>query len=119
LISSSSNGLKTSFAGGQVYKVESKGLASLMRDYPSTHNITVCENPCVYSDADSSPTEAACILPSVPTAYSNQEFNLTKQTALRSGKYFGSSSTADPGVVFDGNNLNTYDESSSDCHVGM
>jgi hypothetical protein len=38
---------------------------------------------------------------------------------LNSGKYFGSSSKKDYGVVFDGNNLNTYDESSSDCHVGM
>jgi len=119
LISSSSQGLKTSFAGGQVYQVQSKGLASLMRDYPSTHNISVCENLCVYSDADSTSTSAACILPPVPTAYSNQAFNLTEQSVLNSGKYFGSSSTADHGIVFDGNNLNTYDESSSDCHVGM
>lgn len=119
LISSSSQGLTTSFAGGQVYKVQSTGLASLMRDYPGTHSITVCENPCVYSDADSTPTEAACILPPVQTAYSNQEFNLTKESVLNSGKYFGSSTTADHGIVFDGNNLNTLDESSSDCHVGM
>lgn len=90
-----------------------------MRDFPNTHYVSVCENVCAYSESDSSNTAAACILPPVSTSYSNINFNISGESVLNSGKYFGSSSTADFGVVFDGNNLNTLDDSSSDCHVGM
>lgn len=119
VIQSSSNALTTSFAGGSVYQVQATGLASLMRDFPSSYNISVCENICQYSETDSSNTAVGCILPSVSTSYSNVNFNITGETVLNSGKYFGSSSTADHSVVFDGNNLNTLDDSSNDCHVGM
>jgi hypothetical protein len=90
-----------------------------MRDYPNTYNVSVCENICTYSETDSSNTAAACILPSISTSYSNVNFNITEESVLNSGKYFGSSSSADFSVVFDKNNLNTLDDSSSDCHVGM
>lgn len=90
-----------------------------MRDFPNSYNISVCENVCAFSEADSSNSAAACILPPISTSYSNVNFNITKESVLDSGKYFGSSSTADHSVVFDKNNLNTLDDSSSDCHVGM
>jgi hypothetical protein len=75
-ISSSTSGLSCSYAGGCVFKVQAAGFASLMKSQPDKNYITMCGNKCTFSEADSSASEAACLIPSLSTSYSVTNFKI-------------------------------------------
>ena len=77
-VTSTSEGLTCSFAGGCLYKVTAPGLASAMKSNPEKNYIQVCGNNCTYSDADSTATEAQCKLPAIPTSKSIADFKIKK-----------------------------------------
>jgi hypothetical protein len=70
-VSASSSGLECSFAGGCLYEVTSTGLASIIKSNSTKNYVSVCEQPCVFSEVDSSSTVTKCKLPQVSTIYSN------------------------------------------------
>lgn len=75
-LSSSSSGLQCSFAGGCLYEVQAPGLAQLLKNFPEKNYISVCDNVCKFSEADSSGTSAKCKLPQISTEYSNTNFGV-------------------------------------------
>ena len=79
----------------------------------------MCGNKCVYSDSDSSATEAKCILPSLSTSKSITSFGIQTAGPLYSKKYFGTASQEEIAKLFDKNNANFITDTSKPCHVGM
>jgi len=71
-VEGSQSGLSCSFAGGCLYEVQAKGLASVMKSNPDEAYITVCAEKCVFSESDSSASAVKCKVPEVSTIYSNQ-----------------------------------------------
>ena len=117
-VSSSSQGLSCSFAGGCLMTVAANGLSQMMKSDPTNNFITVCEEKCLLSETDSSPTEAKCLLPAVSTIYSNTNFMILSPAALN-GTLTASSLT--PWAMFDGSITNWNEESSANtvCHATM
>jgi hypothetical protein len=62
-VSASSSGLECSFAGGCLFEVTSTGLASLIKNNSTENYVSVCEQPCLFSEEDSSSTVTKCKLP--------------------------------------------------------
>lgn len=93
------------------------GVQTLFRQNPAENYIKVCEQKCLYDDANSSPGEIACKLPAVPTTYSNQNFQVGKvEQELNSGVYFGAS---DANIAFDGSVFTRVDTNDKQCQLGM
>lgn len=55
-VTSSSNGLQCSFAGGCNLVVSADGLSSLLRNDTTNNYITVCDEKCVFDEASSTST---------------------------------------------------------------
>lgn len=77
----------------------------------------MCQRECLYDDEASTPGSISCRLPSIPTTYSNQNFNIGKvEQKLNSGKYFGSS---DAEAAFDDSVFTRVNDNSNTCILGM
>jgi len=55
-----------------------QGVQTLFRSAPKDNYIKVCEQRCLYNDAASTPGNIKCDLPSIPTTYSNQNYQIGK-----------------------------------------
>jgi hypothetical protein len=118
-ISAKSTGMTCSFNGGCPFSVTANGLASLLAANPEKNYIEVCNKKCPYSSADSTTSDAKCLLPPISTIYSDQNFAIQdKSEDLRAATIFGS--MVNPETLFDNNNLN-YPTLMADpeCHVGV
>lgn len=72
----------------------------------------------MYSEANSNSDKAVCKVPQISTTYSDSNFKIAKPVdVLSSGIYFGSNANA--AKAFDGNLLNSAEDDSTDCHIGM
>ena len=116
-VTTSSTGLSCSFAGGCLFEITASGLATQMASNSKDNYVTVCGQPCIYSDA-SDAAVAKCSVPSISTSYSNTNFKIQEpQQDLVAGKSFGTN--ADHAKVFDNNLLNNQGaDSTADCHIG-
>lgn len=93
------------------------GVQTLLRANPKENYISVCEQRCEFDDAASSAGDIRCKLPSVPTTYSNNNFQIGKvDRELNSGNYFGAS---DANIAFDGSVFTRVNENSNNCQIGM
>lgn len=93
-------------------------MASNMKSASANAYVEVCGQKCVFSDEDSTESEAKCKLPKMSTTYSNANFGIESEDQdLNSGKHFGTNDKAS--MAFDGNNGNSAEDSSANCHVGM
>jgi hypothetical protein len=90
-----------------------------MKANPSKNYVSMCGNKCVYSDSESSALEAVCKLPSLSTSKSVTTYKIETPGHLDSKVYFGTSSNDNQAKLFDKNNMNYNDDSSSACNVGM
>jgi len=117
-LTTSSTGLSCSFQGGCLYSVSgTEGLASLMEAAPADNYIKVCERKCVFVAASSTAGEAKCLLPSLPTTYSNTQFEIEPVSEnLDSGIYFGADSAK---LAFDNSIYTVPSETSSTGVIGM
>jgi hypothetical protein len=110
--------LTCSFAGGCEYEVTSSGLATMLKNDSSTNYISICDEECVFNEEDSTGAITKCVIPEISTIYSNENFAIATETEdLDSGVYFGTAD--DVSIAFDGNMLNTPDDSNSECSLGM
>ena len=79
----------------------------------------MCENQCVFSESDSTATEAVCKLPPLSTSKSISTYKIVQPKILNSGKYITSGTEANVKKVFDLNNMNYYEDDSAPCYAGM
>jgi hypothetical protein len=88
-----------------------------MASDPKNNYVTVCGQPCPYSDASDAST-AKCSVPKISTTYSNSNFKIEEPSQdLVPGKSFGTN--GDHANVFDNNLLNNQgSDSTADCHIG-
>ena len=78
----------------------------------------MCDQECILSEEDSTPTKTVCKLPSISTSYSDANFQISTPTEnLTSGIYFGTAE--DNSTAFDGVLTNTIVDESEPCNVGM
>jgi hypothetical protein len=76
-LSSSSSDLSCSFNGGCNLNLKgTAGIQTMLKENPKVNYIKVCEQRCEYDDSNSSAGDITCKLPSVPTTYSNQNFQI-------------------------------------------
>ena len=75
-INNNSN-LESSFMGGTLLKLDAPGLAEKVAIGDAV--VRVCQQECVYSEADSSASTLACELPAIATIKSNQEFQIREE----------------------------------------
>ena len=66
--------------GGTLLTLDAPGLAEKVAIGDAV--VRVCQQECVYSEADSSASTLACTLPAIATVKSNQEFQITEEKAL-------------------------------------
>jgi len=118
-IASSSAGLSISWAGGEQLQIQSAGLASLLKEDPSINNITVCENLCAFSEADSTSAHGSCTLPEVSTSYSDTNYGIQTSHQLDSGVYISHHASKDPAPMFDGDLLIQFTAAGADSWFGM
>jgi hypothetical protein len=108
-----------SFAGGCSFQVSGVGVATLMR--AGQGSISVCDEACVYQDADSTGEIASCKLSKLSTMYSDAEFAIEEmQDDLRPRTIFGT--LEDNDVPFDENLLVHPVESdmvNGECYIGV
>ena len=117
-VTASTSGLSCSFAGGCVFSISASGLASKIHNDSSTSNITVCEEECIYSPADSTAAEVKCKVPHIGTTYSNTQYEIEVASEdLKSGIFMGS--VPNSRLAFDNNNLNNPGDTSANCFLGM
>lgn len=83
------------------------------------NNITVCENLCVFSEADSTSAAGSCTLPEVSTSYSDTNFNIQTSHQLDSGVYTSHFSGWPPGPMFDGDVLVPWGATGEKSYFGM
>ena len=95
----------------------STGLASNLKANSSENYISFCQNKCVYSDADSSDTEAVCLLPAVSTMYSDTNKGINKKGVIK--PFLTTSSGTTHANLFDGNLNNMNEDMSADCDITM
>lgn len=116
IVTGSTSNLTCSFNGGCKLSMTSNGLATLLKNSGS-YSVSVCENVCTYSDADSSSTQATCVLPKMPTLYSNTNFNISEwQEDLTSGEIYSNINAKD--IFFD-NELMEHTMTWGSTYVGM
>jgi len=118
-ISSSSQSLQCSFAGGCPFLINAAGLASKMKSKPDQNYVTICGNKCEFSDAESSAQQAVCKLPYLSTSKSISSFKIQQSTNLYSGKYVFTGSEDYAKNLFDKNNMNYNEDTRAPCHAGM
>lgn len=70
-VTSSSNGVQCSFAGGCNIEVNAEGLSSLLKNDTTNNYITVCDEKCIFDEVSSTSTKAVCRMPPISTVYSN------------------------------------------------
>ena len=120
-VSDGTSGLQCSFVGGCSYELENtKALAALLKigELEYKQKITVCNEECILSEEDSTPTKVVCKLPSISTTYSDENFQIsTPRENLNSGVFFGTAS--DNSIAFDGVLTNTISDESQPCNTGM
>jgi hypothetical protein len=93
------------------------GVQTMFRENPTENFIKVCEQKCAYNDDLSTAGKIACTLPSIPTTYSNQNFQIGRvEKELNSGVYFG---VSDANIAFDGSVFTRVDDNSNTCVLGM
>ena len=119
-ISSMTNDLSCSFAGGCLLELTSDGLSSLL-DYDSENNfVSICDERCEFVPDRSDSSKAVCELPKMSTVYSNANFKIeTEKEDLRFRKVFGNLDD-NTKMVFDGllTMFPTISNSESECFVG-
>jgi hypothetical protein len=115
---SSSSGLECSFAGGCMFEVAAQGLGSKIKlDSTKTH-IEVCNEECIYSEADSTADTVRCKLPALSTTYSNANFGIQLESEdLKTGKYLSSGTFVEKS--FNNNNLDANVDTNANCFVEM
>lgn len=109
--------LTCSFAGGCPYTIAAEGLAaSLAAD--EINSITVCGTRCEFSEALSDADQATCILPSVTTSYSANNFR-AEQAYMLTGTWTAS----DMSQVYKVHDLDTadsyIDSTASNCFIQL
>jgi hypothetical protein len=116
-LTTSSTGLSCSFQGGCLYSVSgTEGFTTLLKAAPADNYIKVCERKCTF-DESSTAGETKCVLPSLPTTYSNTNFEIEPVSEnLNSGIYFGADSAK---LAFDGSIYTVPSETSSSGVIGM
>jgi hypothetical protein len=72
LITATTAGLVSSFAGGRTIEVTADGLTSDIK--LGKAEVRVCEKTCVHKAADSTDSVYACTVPAISTTRSNSEF---------------------------------------------
>lgn len=93
------------------------GVQTLFRSAPKDNFIKVCEQKCIYNDEESTSGNIKCKLPSIPTTYSNQNFQIGRvEQELNSGVYFG---VEDAKSAFDGSVFTRVNSNENVCIVGM
>lgn len=115
-VSSNSQGLTCSFAGGCSYEVAAAGLATMMKKNPDSNFITVCENKCLFDEENSSASSAKCKLPAVSTLYSDSNFGIQTSNKL-TGMTLTSSHPDTQARLIDGNIHNAFKDTGAECHA--
>jgi hypothetical protein len=100
-----------------LFEVTANGLATQMASSPEQNFVTVCGQPCLFSDA-STASVAKCSVPAISTTYSNSNFKIENVSEdLKPAQTFGTN--ANHALVFDNNLLNNAgDTTAADCTIG-
>ena len=120
-LTSSSSGLKCSFAGGCSFNVKATaGLMAIMKDSPADNYIKVCEKKCTLLEKTSTAADINCSLPPLSTKYSNTNFGIEVESEnLNSGVTFGTASDKSYAFAFNGINTDVVNDKLASCNVGM
>jgi hypothetical protein len=90
----------------------------MLKNDSDANQILICDEVCVFNEEDSTASVTKCKIPGISTIYSNENFAIATETEdLDSGEYFGTAD--DVSIAFDGNVLNTPDDTNSECSLGM
>jgi hypothetical protein len=111
-IGSSTDNLSCSFAGGCAYTVTGNGLFSTLQQ--TDNSIDFCGNKCSLSLTLSDASKAVCLLPSISTNYSVQNFK-TVVPSVVTGTLF----PADPKLTDNNLMVDHVDPSTATCNFGM
>ena len=115
-VTASMSGLQCSFAGECTYDVTANGLASIMRQNPDENYISVCSEKCVFDEDASTATVTKCKVPKISTIYSNENFEIAKESENLKGTTFG---TGDYELAFDDKLIEGPSVLSGNCRLGM
>ena len=117
-VTASLSGLQCSFAGECTYDVTANGLASIVKQNSTKNYISVCDERCVFDESTSTAASTKCKVPKISTSYSNENFEIAKESEnLKAAILFGSAT--DYELAFDDKLLLSPTDSSSTCFVGM
>lgn len=104
--------VECSFAGGCQYEIGAQGLtATLMSSTDNT--VEVCGTQCVLDESISTADVAVCVVPSLATTYSVEQFKITESHDL-SGKVFPADS-----VLQDDDVQTDHTATAAECTFGM
>ena len=110
------SGLQCSFAGDCTYEVTANGLASIIRQNPEDNYVSVCSEKCVFDEEASTATVTKCKIPKISTVYSNDNYDIAKESENLKGTIFG---TGDYALAFDDKLIEGPSVLSGNCHLGM
>jgi hypothetical protein len=109
--------LSCSFEGGCLYSITGTGLASSLAGNDD-NKVMVCGNECLLDLDASDVTTAKCAVPSLMTTYSASTFDMASSATL-AGTWAGTGSSSELAKLNDGNNLDSYSDSSSPCSISL
>lgn len=78
-VTSATNGLSCSFAGGCNLEVQADGLSTILKNDSTNNFISVCDEKCEFLPSASDSSKAVCELPKMSTVYSNANFKIETQ----------------------------------------
>mmetsp|Transcript_44479 Transcript_44479/g.32600 ORF Transcript_44479/g.32600 Transcript_44479/m.32600 type:complete len:119 (+) Transcript_44479:1912-2268(+) len=107
--------MSCSFAGGCDFEVNLNGLSSSV--LAGQASITICGETCKIDEDFSDYAVTHCSLPPLATTFSIEEYKV-QETHDLDGTWF-STNSASTFAIHDGENTIGYEDSNTECHVGV
>ena len=82
-LTSTTQGLTCSYAGGCEYEVVANGLATMLKEMPNSNYLSFCEEKCIFDEKSSTASLMKCKLPKVSTLYSDTTHSIQKSHLLK------------------------------------
>jgi hypothetical protein len=118
-VTSATQGLSCSFAGGCEIEVNAEGLSTILKNDSVNNFVSVCDEKCTFLPDKSNNQKATCRIPKISTVYSNQNFKIeTEQEDLRFRRTF--SNLKNTRMLFDNQltRMPSIDSTKTECYVG-
>jgi hypothetical protein len=105
-----------SFAGGCLIQIDQAGLFPTILSDPEKNRISVCNDICIISEADSNDSVTSCQLTALATLYSASQYNMTTNNYLIGTPF--ASNTSLTMAVWDNDLQNGFTDPARYCFFG-